>query len=121
MEIYYYTKPIFFIKADKRYIKLGYKGGDTEIYDRKDYKNPILEVLLNLNRLGDYFETIKVENGTLILKPEGELKNCIDTVKVLIDKRGIPKEIEVVNDPQNFARIYINSLEDVCNFKIKDP
>ena len=121
IRIYYFTKPLFYIKADDKYIELGYENGDKEIYDRKDYKNPILEVLLNLNKLDRYFSVEKVEGNLCILKPKGDLKDYIETVKVYIDKKGLPKEIEVLNGADNYSRIFIKSIENSCVFKIRKP
>ena len=113
IEIVYFTSPPFVIKADKERITLGYLGQESQTYDREEYKNPILEVLLNLNELDRYFKLVSRFGDTYLYRPKGELKDYIDTLQVRF-KRGLPQQLEVSGGPDNYAVIRIGEIKPTC-------
>ena len=110
LKVIYFTSPPFEVFMDKKTVKVGYKGEESQIFDRKDYKNPILEVLYNLNRLEDYFKVVSKKGNVLILKPLGNLENYISDLIVEI-KNGKISTLKVENREENYTEIYILRIE----------
>jgi hypothetical protein len=109
LKVLYQTEPPFVVEMDNKTVKIGYKGENFQIFDRKEYKNPILEVLFNLNRLGNYFKVVSEKGNFLILKPKKELKNYITDVKVEV-LNGTFKYLKVENGEENYTEIYIEKI-----------
>jgi len=110
LKVIYFTNPPFEVFMDKKTVKVGYKDEEPQIFDRKDYKNPILEVLYNLNRLEDYFKVVSKKGNILVLKPLGELENYISDLIVEI-KNGKISTLKVENGEENYTEIYILRIE----------
>jgi hypothetical protein len=109
LKIVYFTNPPFIIEMNNSTVKLGYKGEAFQVFDRKEYKNPILEVLYNLSDLSKYFKVVTKKGNFLILEPKNELKKYITDVKVKISD-GVVKYLKAEDGGENYTEFYIEKI-----------
>jgi len=121
-KIVYFTNPPFEVFADKYLITLGYRGEEKETFDRREYKNPILEILFHLNQLGKIFEIKPLGGNKYLLTPKGTLSEYIKKVILYTDAKGEPKRIEVFGGEDNYVIFQILKIEPACGGnKIEKP
>jgi len=110
VEIVYKTHPPFVVKTEKEYVLLGYKGERPRVYKKNRIPNPILSLLLNLDRLDSFFNLkgCKGDNCTLI--PKGYLRRNIKLVKVSIGPRFVKEIFLKGKGRDNTVRIRIKDF-----------
>ncbi len=109
VEVVYSTSPPFKVLFDGRLVRMGYEGEEFQTFDPKDYPNPVLEILLNLDRLDRIFEVLSCKGNVCILKPKREeLSEYLREVRVSFDKKGYPEKIEA--DGGEYGKLEIEIL-----------
>ena len=112
-KIIYKTKPVFKIVVTKDTIKMGYEGEESEIFNRKEYKNPILEILFHLENPEKIFEFKPLEKDVFLLIPKGDLANYILRGRLFL-KSGKPYIIEVESGEDNHVTILLEKIVPQC-------
>ena len=113
-KVVYYTNPPFLVSAKGNLITLGYEGDEKETFDRREYKNPVLELLFHLDHLGDIFEIKPLDGNRYLLIPKGELSQYVEKAILQTDPNGNPRRIEVFGGGDNYLVIDILKIEPAC-------
>ncbi len=123
LEVVYYTNPPFEVRVKGFKVTLGYRGQQRETFDRREYKNPVLEILLHLDRLGEVFEIEPKGANRYLLLPKGELSQYLEKVLLYTDSRGYPRRIELFGGPDNYLLIEVEAIKPTCGGgnKIGEP
>ena len=120
LEVVYYTSPPFEVEVKGFKVSLGYRGEERETFDRREYKNPLLEVLLHLDHLGELFEIKPLGEGKYLLIPKGKLlSQYLERVILYTDRKGYPTRIELFGGAENYLVIGIEDIEPTCGGEIK--
>lgn len=121
-KVVYFTNPPFEVSVKGFYITLGYRGEEKQTLDRREYKNPILEVLFHLNRLEELFEINPLNGNRYLLIPKRELSQYVEKAILEVDRDGKPKRIEVFGGEDNYLIIDISKIVPACGGnKIGNP
>jgi outer membrane lipoprotein-sorting protein len=105
VKVVYLTNPPFVVFSDGTYITLGYEGARKKTYKVDKYPNPLVRVLLNLDRLKNAFRVESCEGNICRLKPKGKLGNLKE---ILVHFKGERiATIEVVGDRKGRNRVVI--------------
>ena len=113
-KVVYYTDPPFVVSAEGNLITLGYEGEEGETFDRREYRNPVLELLFNLDRLEEIFDIKPLGEGKFLLTPKGELSQYVEKAILQTDAGGRPKRVEVFGGEGNYLLIEILKIEPAC-------
>ena len=112
--------PPFEVEVKGFKVSLGYRGEERETFDRREYKNPLLEVLLHLDHLGELFQIKPLGEGKYLLIPKGELlSQYLERVILYTDRKGYPTRIELFGGAENYLVIGIEDIEPTCGGEIK--
>jgi len=113
-KIIYETKPVFKIVVTGDTIQLGYEGEDSEIFDRREYKNPILEILFHLENPEKIFEFKPLGKDAFLLIPKGDLANYIRRGKLFL-RNEKPYIIEIESGEDNRVTILLENIVPQCD------
>jgi len=114
-EILYLTQPPFKVVYDGTYIRMGYEGEDFQTFDAKDYPNPILDILLNIDNLRKVFKVKRCSSNWCILEPKPPLNEYLEWVKVYFSNGRI-EEITAEGGDYGKVEITVNGWI-VCSLK----
>ncbi|NPB05426.1 MAG: hypothetical protein GXO08_03495 [Aquificae bacterium] len=112
VRVVYRTEPPFRVVYDGRTVELGYAGERPQRFKPEDYPNPVLTVLLNLDRLERvFFAEGCVREGAVLrcsLRPGDEgVEPYLKRVEVTLE-RGRP--LEVLAEGEEYGRVEFKVL-----------
>ncbi len=113
IRIFYQTQPPFKVVVSGDTVKIGYEGEESEIFNRKEYKNPILEILFHLENPEKIFEFKPLGKDVFLLIPKGDLANYILRGKLFL-RNGKPYIIEVESGEDNHVTILLEKIVPQC-------
>lgn len=113
-EIVYYTDPPFVVSAKDNYVVLGYVGERKERLDLREYPNPVLEVLLHLDRLQEIFSVKPLGGNRYLLTPKGELGQYVRKAILETDGAGIVRRLEVYGGKDNYLVFEVLRIKLSC-------
>jgi hypothetical protein len=115
IQIIYNTQPPFIIRTEGNYILLGYKGQTPRVFKKDKIPNPLLSLLLNLDRLDIFFKVIYCKSNYCLLKPKGFLKRRIKEVDVLLNNNFVKELVLRGRGKRNIVRIKIENFTTICH------
>ena len=113
-EIVYYTNPPFVVSAEGDYVVLGYVGEKKERLDLREYPNPVLEVLLHLDRPWEIFSVKALGGNRYLLTPKGELGQYVRKAILETDGAGFVKRLEVYGGRDNYLVFEVLRIKPSC-------
>jgi hypothetical protein len=112
-KILYETEPPFKVEITKDTVKMGYEGEELQTFDVKEYKNPILEVLIHLDNPQSIFKFKPQGKDLILLIPKKEISDFISGGRLIL-KDGKPYIVEVENGEENRVTIVIEKVMPQC-------
>ena len=112
-KIIYETSPPFRVEVIGDTVKMGYEGEEFQTFDAKEYKNPVLEILIHLEEPEKLFKFQPAGKDSFTLIPKGEISDYISRGRLIL-KDGKPYIVEVESGEDNRITIVIEKVTPEC-------
>jgi hypothetical protein len=112
-KIIYETSPPFRVEVIGDTVKMGYEGEEFQTFDAKEYKNPVLEILIHLEEPEKLFKFQPAGKDSFTLVPKGEISDYISRGRLIL-KDGKPYIVEVESGEDNRITIVIEKITPEC-------